>query len=197
VRHHLLFLGLAHIQPPLTGEGDHAHEHLRIHRCELRVEFVGGELLGQEVLHLRGHVNDEAGEGSRLLGHRRIAAADAEALGAELDVIEEGQTCLLEEESGIRAAECIADGGEQLVHLAIDDDRVEALLATEVLVDDRLGHARLGCDLLDADRLEPLLCEEATADDEELLASLLAGHAHLAAARTTGTACYGTRCPGV
>ena len=67
---------------------------------------------------------------------------------------------------------------QQVGHLAIDDDGVEALLAAEVLVDDRLRDAGLGGDLLDADRLEALLGEQPPADVEQLLAPLLPAHAH-------------------
>jgi hypothetical protein len=56
-----------------------------------------------------------------------------------------------------------------LVHLPVDDDGVEALLATEVLVDDGLGHPGRRRDFLDADGLETLLGEEGAADGDELL----------------------------
>ena len=68
------------------------------------------------------------------------------------------------------------DGVEQRLDLAVDDDRVEPLLAAEVLVDDRLADLGRRRDLLDAGALEPLLGEQLAADVEQLLAPLLAGH---------------------
>jgi hypothetical protein len=62
-----------------------------------------------------------------------------------------------------------ADRRQQLVHLSVDDDSVEALLAAEVLVDDGLGHSGRRRDLLDADSLETLLGKEGAADGDELL----------------------------
>ena len=61
----------------------------------------------------------------------------------------------------------------------IDENRIQPFLAAEVLVDDGLGHAGFRRDLLDTDRLEAFVREEGTSDIEELLATLLAGHAHL------------------
>src|SRR5690606_13386232 len=56
-------------------------------------------------------------------------------------------------------------------------DRVDPLLAPEVLVDDGLGHLGARRDLLDARALEPLLREQAAAHGEQLLAPLARGHA--------------------
>ena len=67
-------------------------------------------------------------------------------------------------------------GVEQGADLAVDDDRVQALLAAEVLVDDGLGDLGRGGDLLDAGAVEALLGEQLAADVEQLLAPLLAGH---------------------
>src|SRR6185503_4489340 len=81
------------------------------------------------------------------------------------------------------------DRVEQGADLAVDDDRVEPLLAAEVLVDDGLAHLRRRGDLLDARALEALLGEQPAPDVQELLAPLLARHARPAprpAARTTG-----------
>jgi len=59
---------------------------------------------------------------------------------------------------------------EQQLHLAVDDDGVENLLAAEVLVDHGLAHIGASGDLLDGGRLEPLLREELRCDVENLLA---------------------------
>jgi hypothetical protein len=50
---------------------------------------------------------------------------------------------------------------EEPSYLAVDDHGVQALLAAEVLVDDRLGHPGAGGDLLDRGAVEPALGEEA------------------------------------
>ena len=70
------------------------------------------------------------------------------------------------------------DAAEELLHLAVDDHRVQPLLAAEVLVDDRLGDLRALGDLFDRGRLEALLREKNTTHVEQLLPALLAGHPH-------------------
>lgn len=67
-------------------------------------------------------------------------------------------------------------GGEPF-DLAVDDDRVDAFLAPEVLVDDGLGHGRASRDLLDARPLEALLREERTAHVQQLLTACFGCHA--------------------
>src|SRR5258708_844660 len=64
------------------------------------------------------------------------------------------------------------------MYVEVDDDREEALLAAEVLVDDLLAHSRSGSDLLDRGAVVPAFCEQLAAHVEELLAPLLAGHAY-------------------
>src|SRR5690606_31546643 len=87
----LLAFGLTYVQPPLTGQRDHADEHLGVHRRELRVVAPLAELVGQHVLHLAGDLADQAGEGARAGGGVRIADQDAEALAALLDVLQQSQ----------------------------------------------------------------------------------------------------------
>ena len=70
-----------------------------------------------------------------------------------------------------------------MVHLAVDEHRVQALLAAEVLVDHRLGDTSLGGDLLDRDNLKALVGKQLSANIEQLFASLLAAHADPAVAR--------------
>jgi hypothetical protein len=77
----------------------------------------------------------------------------------------------------VHGVERTGDGGGQPLHLAVDDDGVEALLAAEVLVDDRLRHAGPLGDLLDRGGLVAALGEQRAGDADELLASLLGGHA--------------------
>ena len=74
------------------------------------------------------------------------------------------------------ALQRVSDAVDQASYLAVDDDGVQTFLATEVFVDDRLGHARLVSDLLDAGAVETLLGEECSADVEQLLASFLPRH---------------------
>src|SRR5215469_16842917 len=65
---------------------------------------------------------------------------------------------------------------EEPLDLAVNHDRVEAFLASEVLVHNRLGNAGPGGDLLDRGAVQAALGEQAPTDIEELLAPLLAGH---------------------
>ena len=70
----------------------------------------------------------------------RVADQDPEAVGRLLDVVEQrrGRPARAARAGGRRSApRCIPSSSSW--HLAVDDDRVEALLAAEVLVDDRLG----------------------------------------------------------
>src|SRR6266540_6331774 len=66
--------------------------------------------------------------------------------------------------------------GEQRGDLAVDHDGVQALLAAEVLVDDRLGDAGPGGDLLDRGAVEAALGEESPGDLDQLLAAFGRGH---------------------
>ena len=65
---------------------------------------------------------------------------------------------------------------EQPLDLTVYDDRVEAFLAAEVLVDDGFGHACLGGDLLDRGSLETAFGEQPPPDVEQLLAPFFTGH---------------------
>ena len=67
-------------------------------------------------------------------------------------------------------------GGDECLHLAVDDDRVQAFLASEVLVDDGLGDLRSGCDLLDAGRAEALFGKQRAPHGHQLLAACEAAH---------------------
>lgn len=74
---HFVLLHLAVLQPPLTGEGDHADEHLGIHRRCFGVEAAGLELRDQDVFDLAGDVGDQAGEGARRLPGRAVPHQDS------------------------------------------------------------------------------------------------------------------------
>ena len=160
VRGDLGLLRPARVQPPLSGERDHADQHLRVHRRQLRVEAASLELRAEDVLDLRRDVVDEAGERAGRRADAGVAHQDAEAVGVVLDVVEQGERRLLEQLARVAAGERAGDGVEQALHLAVDDDGVQALLAAEVLVDDRLGDAGLRGDLLDRGALQALLGEQ-------------------------------------
>jgi hypothetical protein len=65
---------------------------------------------------------------------------------------------------------------QQIAHLPVDDDRVQPLLAAEVLVHHGLAHPGTRRDLLDRGCLEAALGEQRPADVEQLLAPLTSGH---------------------
>src|SRR5256885_606192 len=68
----LVAFGLAGVEPPLTGERDHADQCLGVERSELRVVPTGLERPSEDVLDLAGDVADQAGERARSGGHRRV-----------------------------------------------------------------------------------------------------------------------------
>ena len=74
---------------------------------------------------------------------------------------------------------------EEPVDLPVDDDGVQPFLAAEVLVDDWLGNAGLGGDLLNGGAVQAAFGEQPPPDVEELLASFLTCHALAAVADRT------------
>ena len=58
--------------------------------------------------------------------------------------------------------------GDDVLHLAVDDDRVQAFLAAEVLVDDRLRDLGALGDLLHRGRLVAALGEHGPPDLDQL-----------------------------
>ncbi len=135
------------------------------------------ELVGEEVFDLRCDVTHQGCKGARGLAGRGVAHEDPEPVGRPLDVVEQRHRRPFEELA--RAAiggQGGGDPGGEEGDLAIDNDGIQALLATKVLVDDRFGNVG-GCgDLLDAGPLEALVGEQGPAHLEELLAALAAGH---------------------
>ena len=105
-----------------------------------------------------------------------VADEDAETLGIVLYVLEKRDRRLLEELTRGVAAERVAHGRHQRGDLAVDDDGVDALLAAEVLVDDRLRHLRTRRDLLDGGAPEAALREDLAGHPDELLAALGTRH---------------------
>ena len=177
----VVFPGLANIEPPLPGERHHAHECLGVHGRVLGADVVAIEFARQEVFDLRGDVDDQAGEGTAGLRDRRVPHQNAEAFRVVVDVIEQRHARLFQEGAGGARGERVGDGRQKIVHLAVDENRIQPFLAAEVLIDDGLGHTGFRRDLLDTDGLETFVREQGTSDIEQLLATLLAGHAHLGA----------------
>ena len=129
------------------------------------------------MLDLAGHLADQRRVRAAPLVTGRVAGEHPEAVGVVLDVLQQHQGRPLEQLPRVtgrrqRRGEAV----EQELHLAVDDDGVEPLLAAEVLVDDRLADVGAGGDLLDRGRLVALLAEQLAADVEQLLAPLGAGH---------------------
>ena len=83
---------------------------------------------------------------------------------------------------GVLALEQRGRHRQEPLDLAVHDDGVQAFLAAEVLVHDRLGHAGLGGDLLDGGAVQAALGEQSPTDVQELLSALFAGHALTAVA---------------
>ena len=81
-----------------------------------------------------------------------------------LDVVEQRERRLLDQLVCAAGGQRTGDIVEQGTDLAVHDDGVQAFLAAEVLVDDRLGDLGAGRDLLDRGRLVPPLGEQATGD---------------------------------
>ena len=100
--------------------------------------------VGEQVLDLGGDVVDEAREAAGGRPDRRVADEDAEAVGvvARCSRAARARPARAARAGGRRSAPGHPD--EQPLHLAVDDDGVETLLAAEVLVDDRLGDPGLG-----------------------------------------------------
>ena len=143
-----------------------------------RIESALPELVREQPLHLGRHIANERGERPASLRHGRVAHQDAEPVGRALDVIEQLQRRLLHELARVpNGGERVGQSAEQRAHLAVNDHRVNALLAAKVFVDDGLGNIGSRGDLLDGNRLESLLGEERARNVEKLLAALASGHA--------------------
>ena len=139
--------GLAGVQPPLAGQRDHADQRLA---CTARP--ASGRSRGasnspaQDVLDLAGDVVDQRGERAAApLATGRVAGQDPEAVGVLLDVgrAAPGRPARAAPAGG-RAVSAEVNRSSRQLHLPVDDDRVQAFLAAEVLVDDRLADARPG-----------------------------------------------------
>ena len=111
-----------------------------------------------------------------VLPDRGVAGQDPEAVGVGLDVVQQGQGGLLDQLPRPARGQRAPDPVQQGADLAVDDHGVEALLAAEVLVHDRLADLGLGRDLLHRGALETAVCEQGAGHADELFAPLGAGH---------------------
>ena len=84
----------AGIEPPLTGESHHAHEHVGVHRGHLAGETARTEFDGQTALHLAGHVAEQRCEVATGTRDGGIAQQDPEAVVVGLDVVEQDRAHL-------------------------------------------------------------------------------------------------------
>ena len=123
------------------------------------------------------HVAHDGGEGARRAIRGGVAHEHAEAVRVALDVVEQAQGRVLQDEArALRGLQGRLQGGDECLHLAVDDDRVQAFLASEMLVDDGLGDLRPGGDLLDAGRAEALFGKQRASHGHQLLAACEAAH---------------------
>ncbi len=76
----LVLLELARVEPPLTHQGHHAHEHLGVHRGGLGVEVPCLELRRQQVLDLARDIRHDAGEGSGGMSSWTVPHQDSESV---------------------------------------------------------------------------------------------------------------------
>ena len=121
---------------------------------------------------------------------RRFADQHAEPVGLSLDVVEERQRGLFEQLAGVSGGQRRGDAIQQRSDLPVDDHRVQAFLAAEVFVHDRLGDLRPGGDLLDRGGVEAALGKELPPDRYQLLASLRRGHPDASSCLYRRAACW-------
>ena len=152
--------GLAGVEPPLTDQCHHAYECPGVEGGQLDVEAPLLEFLDQDVLYLCRYVSDQAPESSGLAYGRDVSDQHSETVQLLLDVLEKGVGSLFEFDPRAIAAEGFRDSIQEASHLAIDKHRVQAFLASEVLVNDRLRYSSTLCDLFDRCRVETFLGEE-------------------------------------
>jgi hypothetical protein len=105
-------------------------------------------------------------------GDGSVARQHDEAVGLVADVGEEREGRPLDALARRAGADRLGDARDDVVHLAIDQHRIQPFLASEVLVDDRLRHLRARGDLLDRGGLEAAAREDGTRDLDELRAPL-------------------------
>ena len=171
-----LFLGRrAGVEPPLGGPGDHPDQGLRVHTGGDGVEPAGDELLLEDVGHAGGGVVEQGRIRAPTHGGR-FAHKDAEAVRALLDVAQQRHRRALDAPPRPLALQRLGDLRAEVGELAVAHDRVEPLLASEVLVDHRLGHPRRGGDVLHRRGVVAVLGEDPSADLHQLMPPLGGGH---------------------
>ncbi len=145
---------------------------MRIQRCQVRVQAAPGEVSSQNRADLADGVVEQAGIGARADRGRRVANHDAEAVGAFLDVGQQRQRDPLHPHPGSVVGQRRGDSVQQRRHLPIDHHRVQALLATEMFVDDRLGYVGALRDLFDRRPVVTAFGKQRSRDADELVTAL-------------------------
>ena len=157
------------LHPPLPCEGHHSDETLCVDRRCARVVPRPLELGGEHVAHPEA----DLGEQVRQTALRRgVAGQHGEPVRAFLDVPHERECGALDALAWRTGGDRSGDLLDHVVHLAVDDDGVQALLATEVLIDDRFRDLGLLGDLLDRRALVALLGEHPSAHLDQLVAAI-------------------------
>jgi hypothetical protein len=94
-----------------------------------------------------------------------------------LHVTQEGEGDSFKNFSRVTDREGPLDGFKKFLHFTINDDRVEALFATEVFVHNGLGNPGLSSDLLNRGGIKSALGEQGSTNVQELFTSLVPAHA--------------------
>src|SRR5699024_3963077 len=136
-----------------------------------------GELVRQDVFDLTGDVVDETGKTSGSGGDVRVTGEHSKPGRVLLHVAQQGQCCLLDPATRVLGGEGLAHHVQEGAHLPVDNDRVDALLATEVLIDHGFGDACPCGDFLHGRCVEPAFGEQLPTDLHKLLPTLFARHA--------------------
>ena len=169
----------ARLQPPLTGIGHQSHQHLGVHcRRALRVSVLG-KLCSKQLLHPGCHIAQQRRQRSLgVLHHGGVPHQHTKTVGSLFDIGEKGDRGPLQESPRMRRTlrKSFFQGPQQRRRLAVNNDRIQSLFSTEVLVHDRFGHACASRDFLHRGGLKPLLREHDGPNGDQLLASLPAGH---------------------
>jgi hypothetical protein len=145
----------------------------------LAAEAAAGEFVGEDVFHPRSDVGEQGGEGALGLGRGSVPHEDPEALGAFLDVGQQGQGGAFDHDAGLGfLREGHIDCVQENVELRVHHLGVQPFLGAKVFVDDGLGHSSAGGDFLNGGPVQPANGEKAAPDVDQLASALQAGHPH-------------------
>src|SRR5262249_9740891 len=159
---------LATRRPPWSDERHHSDQGVGIDGR--RILGISGppELLAEDVADSIGELVHQGRHLTAPLRSRCVAEQHREAVRALLHV---GEVCdhgRLESLPRRTSRAGLRDGANDVLDLAVDDHRVEPLLAAEMLVDNGLRDLRPLGDLLDGGRLEAALGKDRSPDLDEL-----------------------------